>query len=193
MSKDLSIAQRALSILFRKKAPFQCRYTVKHIVDTYERKLVLVFAKGPEEAKDRDTIINFTCGFVDLSPRLTLLDFSELGGSRYHDRRVRYHIQLGDRLLISACLYHKPRCLGGRGTGAILGTRAAAEETTHSVLMGYPIQIEGGARDELLRDLPPSTKILSVSFNLDGECGEMENMRSELKCQMKNLAVPRAK
>lgn len=153
VSKDPSVAQRALNVPFRKVAPFQCLYSAKYIGDTYWGEPALVFANGPEVAEDTDTIVSITRGFVGLSSRPALLFFQGKG-----DLDTTAHmfdaIFKNGRLLAHENVYLSPNRLGGRGIGAIAAARAVTEETTHLVLIGYPLRTEGGARDEMLKELP---------------------------------------
>ena len=191
VSKDPSVAQRALSVPFRKVAPFQCLYSAKYIGDTYWRKHSLIFSNGPEDAKNPDTITSFTRGFVGLSSRPALLFFQ---GKVDLDTTTHMFdaIFKAGRLLAHENLYPSPRCLGGRGIGAIAAARAVTEETTHLVLVGYPLQAEGGARDDLLRDLPASINVLFVSGSLDGGCEELKSVCKELKCQTWKIVIQEA-
>ena len=81
VTKDPSVAQRALSVPFRKVTPFQCLYSAKYIGDTYLGNPSLMFANGPEDAEDPDTIMNFIRGFVGPNQRDTFsatVQFSRL-------------------------------------------------------------------------------------------------------------------
>ncbi len=183
VSKDPSVAQRALSVPFRQVAPFQCLYSAKYIGDTYRRKHSLIFSTGPEDAKDSDTIASFTRGFIGLSSRPALLLFP---GKVDLDTTTHMFAAIfkADRLLAHENLYPYPERLGGRGIGAIAAARAVTEKTTHLVLVEYPLQAEGGARDELLQDLPASINVLYVSGSLDKGYEELESVRKQLNCRI---------
>lgn len=191
VSKDPLVAQRALSVPFRKVAPFQCLYSAKYIGDTYWRKHSLIFSNGPEDAKNPDTMASFTRGFVGLSSRPALLFFQ---GKVDFDTTTHMFdaIFKAGRLLAHENLKTSPRHLGGRGIGAIAAVRAVTEETTHLVLVGYPLQAEGGARDDLLRDLKASMNVLFVSGSLDGGCEELERVCKELNCRVWKIAIQEA-
>ncbi len=60
------------------------------------------------------------------------------------------------------------------------------------MLVGYPLQAEGGARDEALRNLPASLNVLFVSGSLDGGCEELESVGKELNCRVWKIAIREA-
>ena len=188
VSKDPSVAQRVLNVPFRKIAPFQCLYSAKYVGDTYWGKPALIFANGPEVAEDTETIASITRGFVGLSSRPALLFFQ---GKVDLDTTARMFdaIFKNGRLLAHENVYPKPHRLGGRGLGALAAARAVTEETTHLVLIGYPLQNEVGARDELFSELPAQLKILFVSADYDGAREEIESVCQNLKCQSWKIAV----
>ena len=67
--------------------------------------------------------------------------------------------------------------------GARAAVMAATTETTHLVLVSYPLHTDKEVRDQILLDLPESVKAIFVSGDHDNMCDldRLEAVRSNMK------------
>ena len=75
--------------------------------------------------------------------------------------------------------------------GARAAVMAATEETTHLVLVSYPLHTDKEVRDQILLDLPGDLKVIFVSGDGDAMCDleRLEEVRARMKCETWRVVV----
>ncbi len=83
------------------------------------------------------------------------------------------------------------RALGGRSMGARAAVMAVTEETTHLVLVSYPLQSGKEVRDQILLDLSEHVKVIFVSGDRDNMCDleKLEAVRGKMRCRTWRIGV----
>ena len=78
--------------------------------------------------------------------------------------------------------------------GARAAVMAAMENTTHLVLVSYPLHTAKETRDQVLLDLPASIKVIFVSGNRDEMCdlGRLQEARRKMRCKTWRVVVENA-
>jgi predicted alpha/beta-hydrolase family hydrolase len=190
VSQDPSMAQRSLMVDFPPKAPIQCLYSAKYIGDLHWTRPDLIFTHGAGGTLQSAAMANLTHGFVSLTSRPTILCFK---GNMNLKSRVKMFAAViesrgehnGHGVKTSAI------SLGGRSMGARAAVMAATKDTTHLVLVSYPLHTDNEVRDEILLDLPESIKVIFVSGDHDNMCDldRLEAVRRKMKCKTWRVVV----
>lgn len=83
------------------------------------------------------------------------------------------------------------RALGGRSMGARAAVMAAKENTTHLVLVSYPLHSGKDVRDQILLDISEQVKVVFVSGDRDSMCDldRLEAVRRRMKCKTWRIVV----
>ncbi|KAL2040609.1 hypothetical protein N7G274_006588 [Stereocaulon virgatum] len=193
ISQDPSMAQRSLVIDFHPKAPIECLYSAKSIGDLHCTKPDLIFTHGAGGTLHSEAMTNFTHGFVSLASRPKIFCFK---GNINLKSRVNMFAAViesrgehnGHGVKTSAI------SLGGRSMGARAAVMAATKDTTHLVLVSYPLHTNNEVRDEILLDLPQSIKVIFVSGDHDSMCDldRLEAVRRKMKCKTWRVVVRNA-
>lgn len=179
--------QRALQVPFPPKAPINCVYTTKIIGDLARTDPALVFTHGAGGTLQSDAMANFTHGFSLHSQQSSILCFQG-------NMNLKSRVKMFSEVVASNSNAHTPRCLGGRSMGARAAVMAATENTSHLVLVNYPLHTAKETRDQLLLDLPASIKVVFVSGARDKMCNleKLEEVRSKMTCKTWRIVVENA-
>lgn len=179
-----SLAQRSLQILFPPKPPINCIYTTKNAGHLAHTEAALVFTHGAGGTLQSDAIANFTHGFASHSPQSSILCFQG-------NMNLKSRVNMFREVIASDLNVKSPRCLGGRSMGARAAVMAATENTTHLVLVSYPLHTAKETRDQLLLDLPASIKVIFLSGDRDNMCDleRLEEVREKMICQTWRVVV----
>ena len=83
------------------------------------------------------------------------------------------------------------KALGGRSMGARAAVMSVKDETTHLVLVSYPLQSGKDVRDQILLDVPEHVKVVFVSGDKDSMCDleRLEAVRRKMKCKTWRVVV----
>ena len=188
--ENSEVARRELQVSFPPKASIRCIYSARSASDLAKARTGLVFTHGAGGTLQAEAIVNFADGFVSAATRPTLLCFQ---GNMNLASRVK--------MFTAVIESHKdqhpeeittsPACLGGRSMGARAAIMAAAEETSHLVLVSYPLHTNKAVRDQILLDLPASIKVIFISGDHDAMCDlkKLETVRAKMKCQTWRIVV----
>ena len=164
-------ADKGTEIPFPPKSPIQCVLTAKD-TKSLAQTPSLIFTHGAGGTLKADAVVNFTNGFAQTFPMVCFQ------GNMNFKSRVK---------MFDAVIEHQkaPLCLGGRSMGARAAVLAASSETTHSVLVSYPLHTDKETRDQILLDLPESIKVLFVSGDRDAMCDiqRLQSVRRKMKCK----------
>ena len=78
--------------------------------------------------------------------------------------------------------------------GARAAVTAAMENTTHLVLVSYPLHTAKETRDQVLLDLPASINVIFVSGDRDEMCDleRLEEVRKKMRCKTWRVVVENA-
>lgn len=193
VSEDPAMVQRELEVDFPPKSPIKCLYSAKHVGDLEWTKPSLIFTHGSGGTLRSDAIANFTHGFVSLTTRPTLLCYQ--GNMNLKSRVKMFSAVIEARKsLFSQDVRISPTCLGGRSMGARAAVMASTEETTHLVLASYPLHTDKETRDQILLDIPSSTKVIFVSGDHDNMCdlSRLQEVRNKMKCKTWLIVVKNA-
>ena len=190
VSQGPSMAQRSLEVSFPPKAPIQCLYSAKYIGDLHWTKPDLIFTHGARGTLQSEAIANFIHGFVSLASRPKIFCFQ--GNMNLKSRVNMFAAVVESRGArhghgVKASLIS----LGGRSMGARAAVMAATKETTHLVLVSYPLHTDKEVRDQILLDLPESVKAIFVSGDHDNMCDldRLEVVRRNMKCKTWRVVV----
>ncbi|KAL9137583.1 MAG: hypothetical protein Q9175_001208 [Cornicularia normoerica] len=106
---------------------------------------------------------------------------------------LKSRVKMFSEVIASNSDVKTPRCLGGRSMGARAAVMAA-ESATHLVLVSYPLHTTKETRDQVLLDLPPSTKVIFVCGDRDEMCDleRLEEVRGKMKCNTWRVVVENA-
>ena len=173
----------AFEVPFPPKAAIQCLYNSQYSEDHEPIMPTLIFAHGAGGTLKADAIVNFTNGFAS-SSEAGMVCFQ---GNMNLKSRVKMFNAVIDHL-------GSPKCLGGRSMGARAASMAATDETTHLVLVSYPLHTDKDFRDQILLNLPPSVKVIFISGTKDTMCDldRLEHVRSSMKCKTWRVVVQEA-
>lgn len=184
MNEDPDVAHRELDVAFPNKPLIKCLYSGKNVDDLVWIKTALIFTHGAGGTLKADAVVNFTHGFVTSSAKPTLLCFQ--GNMNLASRIKMFKAILEAREAeLKPTIKTGPACLGGRSMGARAAVMAATAETTHLVLISYPLHTGKESRDQILLDLPASIKVIFISGDLDHMCDltRLETVRRKMKCK----------
>ena len=167
--------------------PIQCTLSVKEVRSGQEDSSTpgepsvtpaLILTHGAGGTLSSEAIRNFRDGFSLSSP---LLCFQ--GNMNLNSRVKMFRAVCKDQGFSS--------CLGGRSMGARAAVIAATEETTHLVLISYPLHTNKEVRDDILLQISPSTKVLFMSGDNDNMCdlGRLDEVRKRMKCMSWKVEV----
>ena len=182
MTDDLR-TDRSFEVPFPPKPAIQCVYGSP---DSEEREPImptLIFTHGAGGTLKADAIVNFSNGFA-LNSKAGIVCFQ---GNMNLKSRVKMFNTVIDHLA-------SPKCLGGRSMGARAAVMAATDQTTHLVLISYPLHTDKELRDQILLDLPASVKVIFIPGTKDTMCDldKLENVRSRMKCKTWRVVVQEA-
>ena len=180
-------AQRTLQVPFPPKAPIECVYSTKAAGDLPYMDAALVFTHGAGGNIQSDAIVNFTHGFASHSRQAGILCFQG-------NINLKSRVKMFREMIASKLNVHTPSCLGGRSMGARAAIMAASEDTTHLVLVSYPLHTAKETRDQVLLDLPASIKVIFVSGDRDDMCDleRLEEVRRKMRCKTWRVVVENA-
>ena len=182
MTDDLR-TDRSFEVPFPPKSAIQCVYSSQYSEDHEPIMPNLIFTHGAGGTLKADAIVNFSNGFASNS-EAGIVCFQ---GNMNLKSRVKMFNAVIDYLAF-------PKCLGGRSMGARAAVMAATEETTHLVLISYPLHTDKELRDQILLDLTASVKVIFISGTKDTMCDldRLENVRSRMKCKTWRVVVQEA-
>lgn len=176
--------QRALQVPFPPKAPINCVYTAKTAGDLARTDPALVFTHGAGGTLQSDAMANFTRGFSSHSQQSSILCFQG-------NMNLKSRVKMFSEVIASNSNVHTLRCLGGRSMGARAAVMATTENTSHLVLVSYPLHTAKETRDQILIDLPASIKVIFVSGARDEMCNleRLEEVRGRMSCKTWRIVV----
>ncbi|KAL9627980.1 MAG: hypothetical protein Q9164_007429 [Protoblastenia rupestris] len=165
------LAEKGIEIHFPPKSPIQCVLTAKN-TKSLAQTPSLIFTHGAGGTLKADAVVNFTNGFAQTFPMVCFQ------GNMNLKSRVKMFDAVIER-------QKAPLCLGGRSMGARAAVLAATSQTTHLVLVSYPLHTDKETRDQILLDLPASMKVLFMGGDRDAMCdmGRLQNVRKKMKCK----------
>ena len=139
----------------------------------------LIFTHGAGGTLDSPAIANFVHGFA--SHGSTILCFQ---GTMNLQSRVKMFEAVTES-------QHFSKCIGGRSMGARAAVKAATEDTTHLVLVSYPLHTDKDTRDDILLDIPETTSVLFVNGDGDAMCytDRLDAVRKKMKCPTWRVVV----
>ena len=174
------LAEKDLEIPFPPKEPIRC-HLVANDSTAFSRPPSLIFTHGAGGTIKADAVVNFANGFAAKS---SLLCFQ---GTMNLKSRVKMFSTVIEAQKSS-------HCLGGRSMGARAAVMAATDQTTHLVLVSYPLQSNKETRDQILLKLPDSMKIVFVIGDRDSMCDlpKLQAVRRRMKCRSWLLIVKSA-
>ncbi|KAL9127783.1 MAG: hypothetical protein Q9217_003413 [Psora testacea] len=166
-----------VKIPFPPRDPVQCVLMAKD-TEGLSHTPSLIFTHGAGGTVKADAVRNFAHGFAKTFP---ILCFQ--GPMNLKSRVKIFGAVVEDRKAL--------RCLGGRSMGARAAIMAATSETTHLVLVSYPLHNGKEIRDEILLNLPDTVKVFFVSGDRDSMCdiGRLQDVRRRMKCRTWLLVV----
>ena len=181
------LAQRSLQVLFAPKPPINCVYTTKDADDLDHIDAALVFTHGAGGTLQSDAVANFAHGFASHSRQSNILCFQG-------NMNLKSRIKMFEQVIASDLNVSLPHCLGGRSMGARAAVMVATKDTTHLVLVSYPLHTGKETRDQILLDLPASIKVIFVSGDSDEMCDleRLEQVRNKMDCQTWRVVVQNA-
>lgn len=141
----------------------------------------LIFTHGAGGTLTSDSVANFSYGFSSLLPVLCFQ------GNMNLKSRVKMFNAIMEDQNFSACL-------GGRSMGARAAVMAATGNTTHMVLVSYPLHTAKEVRDQILLDLSSSVKVIFVAGDGDSMCNldSLEEVRGRMNCKSWRIIVEAA-
>lgn len=183
MSEGQSLARRSLQVLFPPKSPINCIYTTS-TDDPAHVDAALIFTHGAGGTLQSDAIANFTHGFASHSPQSSILCFQG-------NMNLKSRVKMFNEVIASEFNIKNSPCLGGRSMGARAAVMAATDNTTHLILVSYPLHTNKEIRDQVLLDLPASIKVIFVSGDRDEMCDlrRLEEVRDKMKCKTWRVVV----
>ena len=138
----------------------------------------LIFTHGAGGTLHSDAIANFTHGFATSLPILCFQG----------NLNLKSRVKMFDAVTLQqdSC-----RALGGRSMGARAAVMAAKENTTHLVLVSYPLQSGKDVRDQILHDISEHVKVIFVTGDRDSMCDldRLELVRRKMKCRTWRIVV----
>lgn len=174
MAPPTAVATRQLSIDFPPKAAIRCELTARDAKALRDNTPVLIFTHGSGGDLSAAAMTNFVSGFAGISPILCFKGNMNLPSRTKMFQRVCENNQ-----------NFANSCLGGRSMGARAAVMAATKDTTHLVLVSYPLHTEKDIRDKILLDIPPTVKVIFITGDKDAMCelGRLEEVRRNMKCK----------
>lgn len=181
------LAQRSLQVPFPPKNPIHCIYTTRDADDLDRANAALVFTHGSGGTLQSDAVANFTHGFASNSQQSSILCFQG-------NMNLKSRVKMFEEIIASDLNVNVPRCLGGRSMGARAAVMVGGDNTTHLVLVSYPLHTGKESRDQVLLDLPASVKVIFVSGDSDEMCDleRLEQVRNKMKCKTWRVVVQNA-
>ena len=175
--------ENLFEVPFPPKPAIQCIYSLQYRKEHEPITPTLIFTHGAGGTLKADAIVNFSKGFAS-SSEAGIVCFQ---GNMNLKSRVKMFSVVMDHLAF-------PKCLGGRSMGARAAVMAATDETTHLVLISYPLHTDKDLRDQILLDLPASVKVIFISGTKDTMCDldRLEHVRSRMKCKSWRVVVQEA-
>lgn len=182
MTDDLR-TDRSFEVPFPPKPAIQCIYGSQYSEEDESIMPTLIFTHGAGGTLKADAIVNFSNGFVSNS-KAGMVCFQ---GNMNLKSRVKMFNAIMDHLAF-------PKCLGGRSMGGRAAVMAATDQTTHLVLISYPLHTDKELRDQILLNLPASVKVIFISGTKDTMCNldRLENVRSSMNCKTWRVVVQEA-
>lgn len=181
------LAQRSLQVLFAPKPPINCMYTTEDADDLDHIDAALVFTHGAGGTLQSDAVANFAHGFASHSRQSSILCFQG-------NMNLKSRVKMFEQVIACDLNVKLPHCLGGRSMGARAAVMVATKDTTHLVLVSYPLHTGKETRDQILLDLPASIKVIFVSGDSDEMCDleRLEQVRNKMKCKTWRVVVQNA-
>lgn len=178
------LAQRSLQVPFSPKPPINCIYTTKDADDLDHIEAALVFTHGAGGTLQSDAVANFAHGFASHSRQSSILCFQG-------NMNIKSRVKMFEEVISCDLNVKFPHCLGGRSMGARAAVMAATKDTTHLVLVSYPLHTGKETRDQILLDLPASIKVIFVSGDSDKMCDleRLEQVRNKMSCKTWRVVV----
>lgn len=187
------MAQRNIEVAFPPKNPIHCHYSAANLEHLHSTSPTLIFTHGAGGTLQADAIVNFVNGFVSTPENPTILC---LQGNMNLKSRVKMFTAVIDAGSTEPEIEvtTTARCLGGRSMGARAAIMAATDETTHLVLVSYPLHTDKEVRDKILLDLLENMKVVFVSGDHDSMCDlkRLEGVRKEMRCKTWRVVVQAA-
>lgn len=179
-----NLAQRSLQVPFPPKPPIQCVYTTKDASDVAGTDVALIFTHGAGGTLQSDAVANFTHGFASHSRQSSILCFQG-------NMNLKSRVKMFSEVIASDLNVKTPRCLGGRSMGARAAVIAVTKNSSHLVLVSYPLHTAKETRDQLLLDLPASIKVIFVCGDRDEMCDleRLEEVRRKMSCKTWRVVV----
>lgn len=178
------LAQRSLHVPFSPKAPIHCVYTTKDASDLTSMDAALAFTHGAGGTLQSDAVANFALGFASHSRQSSILCFQG-------NMNLKSRVKMFSEVVTSNLNVKALHCLGGRSMGARAAVMAATEDTTHLVLVNYPLHTTKETRDQVLLDLPASIKVIFVCGDRDEMCDleRLTEVRRKMNCKTWRVVV----
>ncbi|CAD6577128.1 MAG: hypothetical protein ASARMPRED_008134 [Alectoria sarmentosa] len=179
-----NLAQRSLQVPFPPKPPIQCVYTTKDASDVAATDEALIFTHGAGGTLQSDAMANFTHGFASHSRQSSILCFQG-------NMNLKSRVKMFSEVIASDLNVKTPGCLGGRSMGARAAVMAVTKNSSHLVLVSYPLHTAKETRDQLLLDLPASIKVIFVCGDRDEMCDleRLEEVRRKMNCKTWRVVV----
>ena len=161
---------------FSPKASIKCETTASN--EALQAGPALVFTHGAGGGLQAPAVTNFVSGFAQILP-ITCFQGNMSLASR-------------TKMFKAVCQDQKfAKCLGGRSMGARAAVMSAGKETTHLVLVSYPLHTDKDTRDQILLDIPRNAKVIFVSGDRDSMCDieRLREVRTRMKCESWQVVV----
>lgn len=177
VTDEISLVQHVLDVDFPPKAPIHCMLTTKKDAGSAESP-ALLFTHGAGGTLKSEGIANFVHGFARNKP---ILCFQ--GNMNLKSRSKMFSTVIDNQ--------SAPECLGGRSMGARAAVMAANDQTTHLVLVSYPLHTLKEIRDQILIDLPAHVKVIFISGDHDTMCDLqlLREVRGRMNCTSWQVTV----
>ncbi|KAI4191841.1 MAG: hypothetical protein LQ346_004589 [Caloplaca aetnensis] len=142
----------------------------------------LIFTHGAGGTLNSEAIADFVEGFA--SSGLAILCFQG-------NMNLRSRVKMFKAVVESQEGQVSRKCVGGRSMGARAAILAAPAETSHYVLISYPLHTDKQVRDEILLELPESAKVIFVSGDRDSMCEihRLDAVREKMRCRTWRVVV----
>ncbi|KAL8902993.1 MAG: hypothetical protein Q9207_004233 [Kuettlingeria erythrocarpa] len=143
----------------------------------------LIFTHGAGGTLNSEAIAHFVEGFA--SSGLAILCFQG-------NMNLQSRVKMFKTVIESQESQPSNKCVGGRSMGARAAILAAsAAETSHYVLVSYPLHTDKEVRDGILLELPESARVIFVSGDRDGMCeiSRLDAVRAKMRCRTWRVVV----
>ena len=170
------ITSKEFGVEFSPKAPIKCKVTASN--EALQANPALIFTHGAGGGLQAPAVANFASGFANVRPIVCFQGTMNLASRT--------------KMFEAVCQHQRyVKCLGGRSMGARAAVMAASKETTHLVLVSYPLHTDKETRDRILLDIPENVKVIFVSGDRDSMCDlrRLEEVRAKMKCESWQLTV----